>query len=91
MYIYTHIHHASKNLPNINAFIFPTCRVLSECLSMSNSTSSCQSAVHTDRTSGTRRLNSSKQPQEPLAAKPLKMLPGRQHPAAAAYIVLWMG
>lgn len=33
--------------------------------------------VHTDRTSGTRRLNSSKHPHEPLAARPLKMLPRR--------------
>ena len=29
----------------------------------------------TDSTSGTRRLNSSKQPQEPEAARPLKMSP----------------
>ena len=30
---------------------------------------------HTDSTSGMRRLNSSKQPQEPDDARPLKMLP----------------
>ena len=30
---------------------------------------------HTDNTSGTRRLNSSKHPQEPEAAKPLKISP----------------
>ena len=30
---------------------------------------------HTESTSGTRRLNSSKQPQDPDAARPLKMSP----------------
>ena len=34
-----------------------------------------RATVHTERTSGTKRLNSSKHPQEPLAARPLKMFP----------------